>query len=127
MPAAEVGVTRWCESKCSDTGEGAVKSLEHRFKFQGKYLRMQSEGPGELPNEAAAWGGPRGPGGSEQPRALRRARGDHGRSGGDKGSNIRDVDSSGMEGRGFNSYVDAWKDVRWHELANCGAWCDGMV
>ena len=26
------------------------------------------------------------------------------------------------EGRWHNSYVDAWKDVRWHELAGCGSW-----
>lgn len=31
------------------------------------------------------------------------------------------------EGRWFNSYVDAWNDVRWHELAGCGGWCDGAV
>jgi len=50
----------------------------------------------------------------EQPRTER----------GRQGSNIRDVDSSGMEGRGYNSSVDAWKDVRWHELASCEGWCD---
>ena len=31
------------------------------------------------------------------------------------------------EGRWLNSNVDAWKDVRWHELAGCGGWCDGAV
>jgi len=80
LPAAEAGVTGWFESKCSDTGEGAVKKREPRFKFQGKYLGLRSEGPGELPNEATAWGGPRGPGGSEQPQALRRERSSRGQS-----------------------------------------------
>ena len=32
LPVAEAGVTGWFESKCSDTGEGAVKRLEHRFE-----------------------------------------------------------------------------------------------
>jgi len=27
LPAAGAGVTGWLKSKCSDTGEGAVKSL----------------------------------------------------------------------------------------------------
>lgn len=31
------------------------------------------------------------------------------------------------EGRWHNSYVDAWKDVRWHKLDNCGGWCNGVV
>ena len=31
------------------------------------------------------------------------------------------------EGRWLNSTVDAWKDVRWHELAGFGGWCDGAV
>jgi len=46
---------------------------------------------------------------------------------GKKGSTTRDVVTPGMEGRWHNSDVDAWNDVRWHELAGCGAWCDGMV
>ena len=29
------------------------------------------------------------------------------------------------EGRWHNSDVDAWKDVRWHELAGCGGWWEG--
>ena len=29
LPAEELGMTRWCESKCSDTGEGAEKSLSN--------------------------------------------------------------------------------------------------
>jgi len=36
LPAAELGVTGWFKSKCSDTGEGEVKKREPRFKFQGK-------------------------------------------------------------------------------------------
>jgi len=81
LPAAGAGVTGWLKSKCSDTGEGAVKSLSIVSNSRGNIWDLKSEGPGELPNETSAWGGPRGPGGSEQPQALRRARGDHGRSG----------------------------------------------
>jgi len=33
----------------------------------------------------------------------------------------------GLKGRWHNSYGDAWNDVRWHELASCGAWYDAMV
>jgi len=28
LPAAELGMTRWFESKSSDTGKGAVKRIE---------------------------------------------------------------------------------------------------
>ena len=56
LPAAELGVTRWFESKCSDTGEGAVKKLEHRFKFQGKYLRLEKRRAGGTPERGGSLG-----------------------------------------------------------------------
>jgi len=56
LPAAEAGVTGWFESKCSDTGEGAVKSLEHRFKFQGKYLRLEKRRAGGTPERDVGLG-----------------------------------------------------------------------
>jgi len=34
LPAEEPGMTRWFESKSSDTGEEAVKRFEQRFDFQ---------------------------------------------------------------------------------------------
>ena len=37
LPVAEPGVTRWCESKSSDTGEGEVKSVNDVF-FSGEYF-----------------------------------------------------------------------------------------
>ena len=49
LPAAERGVTGWFKSKCSDTGEGAVKKREPRFKFQGKYLRLEKRRAGGTP------------------------------------------------------------------------------
>ena len=74
LPAEELGMTRWCESKCSDTGEGAEKSLSNVSNSRGNIWDLKSEGPGELTNEATAWGDPRGSGGSEHSQALRRAR-----------------------------------------------------
>ena len=41
LPAAEAGVTGWFKSKCSDTGEGAVKKRDPRFDFKGKILRLE--------------------------------------------------------------------------------------
>ena len=35
LPAAEPGMTRWFESKCSDTGEGEVKSVNNVSIFRG--------------------------------------------------------------------------------------------
>ena len=70
MPAAEADVTRWFESKSSDTGEGAVKSVNLVSNSRGNIWDLKSEEPGEVPNETSAWGDPRGPGGSEQPQAL---------------------------------------------------------
>ena len=35
LPAAELGKTRWFESKCSDTGEGEVKSVNNVSIFRG--------------------------------------------------------------------------------------------
>jgi len=37
LPAAEPGMTRWFESKCSDTGEGEVKSVNDVSISRGKY------------------------------------------------------------------------------------------
>ena len=56
LPAAKVGVTRtlWC--KCSDTGEGAVKKREPRFKFQGKYLRLEKRKAGGTPERGDGLG-----------------------------------------------------------------------
>jgi len=34
-------MTRWFESKSSDTGKEAVKRLKLRFELQGKVLRFQ--------------------------------------------------------------------------------------
>jgi len=34
LPAAEPGMTRWFESKSSDTGEGEVKRFEQHIDFQ---------------------------------------------------------------------------------------------
>jgi len=30
-------------------------------------------------------------------------------------------EARGIGGRGYSSDVDEWNDVRWHELASCGA------
>ena len=37
LPAAGAGVTGWLKSKCSDTGEGAVKSLSIVSNSRGKF------------------------------------------------------------------------------------------
>jgi len=37
LPAAELGMTGWFESKSSDTGEGAEKSLNDVSISRGKY------------------------------------------------------------------------------------------
>ena len=49
-------MTGWFESKCSDTGEGAVKKRDPRFDFKGKILRLEKRRAGGTPERGVGLG-----------------------------------------------------------------------